>query len=108
MKRSPLAIVSLVAGIMLVIPVILFFIIDGLGLGEAHPLAVVAFPLVMLLTLPEAPLQMMNVPIGFPVILPAISLLTGLASVLRTEPKKNLAIAGMILTVLSLVGLLAL
>lgn len=108
MKRSPFAIVSLVAAILVAIPVVLIVIIDGLGLGESHPLVVVAFPVILILSLAEAPIQAFNVPINAPVVLPLVSILAGIASMARKEPKKNLAIAGIGVTVLSLAALFAL
>ncbi len=102
MKRSPFALVSLIAGIMLIIPAVLILVIDGLGLGESHPLVMVAFPVIAILYMVEAPLQMLNVPIAFPVILPLVSYLCGIAGITRKEPKRNFAIAGIVLTTVSM------
>lgn len=99
MKRSPLAIVSLIAGSMIILRIVLIMSIDSLvGLGESHPLVVIAFPLIVILSLAELPLQMLNIPITFPVVLPLVSYLTAIASITRKEPRKSLAIAGIVLT----------
>ena len=108
MKRSPFAIISVVAAIMLFIPMVLIVVIDGLGLGEAHPLVVVAFPLIFLLTFVEAPIHMLNVPINFPVVLPMTSIIAALVSLLLKEPAKRMALGGLALTILSILLLLLL
>lgn len=108
MKRSPFSIASLVAGIMIVIPVALILIIDSLGLGESHPLVVVAFPLILLFSLAEAPIQAFNVPVNIPVVMPLIAVGCAIAGIQRREPKKNLAIAGIALAAIGVGVILAL
>jgi hypothetical protein len=102
MKRSPLALVSLIAGIMVLVPAALILVIDGLGLGESHPLAVAAFPIILIFSLPEAPIQAFNVPFSFPIVVPLVSYLCAVASIARKESKKKLAITGIVLTTISL------
>ena len=105
MKRSTFAIVSLVAAIIVAIPVVLIVIIDGLGLGESHPLVVVAFPVILILSLAEAPIQALNVPINAPVVLPLVSLLAAVASIVRKEPRVRLAYASIGIVIVSISAL---
>lgn len=108
MKRSPLALVSLIAGLLLALLVATFVIIDGLGLGEDHPFVIVSFLLSVPILFLEAPVMMWNLPINFPVVLPILGVVPGIASLARKEPLRRLAIAGIALTVLSIVSLLLL
>lgn len=102
MKRSPFSLVSLVAGVLLVVPAILIAVADGLQLSESHPFVAFAFPVVLVFSLFEAPVQAFNVPVAFPVVLPLVSVLTGIAGFARNEVGKKMAVGGIVLTVVSL------
>lgn len=102
MQRSPFALISLVAGSLLFIPALLIAIIDGFGLTESNPLVVIGFPIVFLFSLPEAPVQMFPNNPGFPIILPLIAVTCAIVSMKRQEARRSKAVAGIMLTIISL------
>jgi hypothetical protein len=103
MKRSPFGIISLVAGIMLAIPALLIAIIDGIGIYEGSPLVAFAFPIVAILSVPEAPAQMLPFPVMFPIILPIIAIIFGLIALQEGPSAKRMGIWGIALAIASMV-----
>jgi len=102
MKKSSFAIVSLILSVVLFVPALFIFLITLLQVPESHPLMVVAFPLVLISTLPELPLFSISQPLGFPIVLPALSVLFALISLKKKESKRSLAFTSIVLVVVSI------
>lgn len=96
------AVISFVLSILIFIPAVLIFIASIFNIPEAHPFSVVAYPIILVLSLPEAPLHAVSQSIGFPVILPSISIVLAVVSLLRKELRRLLAVVSVALTAVSI------
>lgn len=100
--KSPFSIAALVCGIALFAAAALVFTATVLNASESDPLAIVAFLLVAIVNIPEMPVGMLVSNIGFPVVLPAVTVILGVFGVQRNEPRRQLAITGIVLAGLSI------
>lgn len=104
MKSSKFAIISFVISFLIFVQSIIAFV----DLPETHPLASILFPLVFLLYLPEYPLGYLPQYLGFPIILPALSIIFALISLRKGESRKILSIASIALVLISILLFLTL
>ena len=102
MKNIKFAVVSLILSIVLFVPASLIFIASIFQLAESHPLSIVAFPFVILSILPEIPLINISQSLGFPIVLPTLSVLFALISLYKKENKRSMAITSIILVLVSI------
>ena len=103
MKRSPYALISFIAGIMLIVPAIFILIIDGLKLPESNPVTIIGFIVAGVLSFPEIIIQVLPIAPNFPVVLPLIAIVCGIVSIHKHEEKHNKAMTGMVLAVIALI-----
>jgi len=101
-KKASFAIVSFILSLVLFIPASLIFLAAFFQLAESHPLSVVAFPFIILSVLPEIPLYDLSQSLGFPVVLPTLSVLFAIISLLKKENKQRLVFTSIVLVLLSI------
>jgi len=102
MKKSSFAIVSLILSLVLFIPALLIFLVSILQLPESNPLFALAFFSGFLSYIPEIPLSSFSQSLGFPVVLPALTVLFALISLKKKENKRRFAITSIVLVLLSI------
>ncbi|MBU0767380.1 hypothetical protein KKF55_06445 [Patescibacteria group bacterium] len=102
MKKPSFAITSFILSLVLFIPASLVFLEGALQLGENSILTIIAFPFIVIATLPEIPLYQVSLKLGFPVVLPTLATLFAIISLKRKESKRRFAIASIVLVLLSI------
>ncbi len=98
MKSSKFAITAFVISLLVSIQAIIAFI----DFPETHPLAPVLFPLVLLIYLPEYPLGYLPQRLGFPIVLPVLSIIFAIISLRKGENRKILSILSIALVLVSI------
>lgn len=102
MRESGFAYAAFIVSVLVLTPALFVFFASILNWPESHPLAVVAFPLILLAALPEIPLASISLALGFPVVLPFVGLVLGGISLYRTEPARGFAITAIAFVVVSI------
>ena len=87
-KYSKFALISFVISLLVFIQAIIAFI----DIPETHPLASILFPIVLIIYLPDYPLGYLPQYLGFPVVLPILSMALALISFRKGESKKTITI----------------
>ena len=103
-KISKFAIISFVISLLVFVQAIIAFV----DIPETHPLAPILFTIVLLIYLPDYPLGYLPQYLGFPVILPVLSVVLTVISFWRKEDKKIFSVMSLILILISLLLFLAL
>ena len=98
MKSSKFAILSFVISLLVFIQAIIALI----DLLETHPFVGFLFPLVLLIYLPDYPLGYLPQLLGFPIVLPLLTIVFAKISLRKGENKKILAIVSIALVLVSL------
>lgn len=103
-KSSKFALISFVISLLVFIQAIIAFI----DIPETHSLAPVLFPIVFLIYLPDYPLGYLPQYLGFPIVLPLLSVIFALVSLWKVESRKIVSIISLVLILISVSLFLAL
>ena len=95
MKKSRFAVTSFVVSMFVFIPAILIFATEATRISETNPFTLILFPIILITSLPEIPFHTLSLKLGFPIVLPTLSMVFAFMSLVKKEDKKNLAILGM-------------
>ena len=104
MKSSKFAYLALVMGFLVFVQALIVFV----DISESNPLAYIAFTVVLLTFLPEYLTANISQHLGFPIVLPALTVIFMLLSFYRKEDKKVISIIGLSLAVTAISLYLAL
>ena len=97
MKHSRVGLVSFVIGVVVFVQAVLVFLSEVFNILDL--MALIVFPIILIVSLPEFLLGSLPQSLGFPIVLPLIGLVLGVLSFREENAKKMLGIWGMILSV---------
>ena len=108
MRHSRCAIAAVVVSLLVFIAATLTFVTSYFGFPEAHPLAPLISLIIFLIFLSEIPLIPLSRYLGFPLVLPALTVLLAFLSFRAKEHRKTLTLFSVGLVLVSILMYLAL
>lgn len=102
--KSPFSWTALILGIIVFVPALLITIATLFHASESNPLAIITFMVALISNIPEMPIGSIIAYTGFPVVLPTLTIASGLWAIKKGEPKKKWARIGIELVIASIVA----